>query len=134
MFRTAFKRSRCIVPASGYYEWKTINGAKQPFYFSATDGGMLSIAGLWDEWNDRSSPAGPPLSCTLIVTAANKFAGRFTTRFFFNQRILGRGWTAPRGQSFSNLQAKICFRPGQYRNASTDRATTRTSAWWNLLK
>jgi hypothetical protein len=34
---------------SGYYEWKTINGAKPPFYFSATDGRVLSIAGLWDE-------------------------------------------------------------------------------------
>jgi putative SOS response-associated peptidase YedK len=61
MFRTAFKRSRSIVPASGYYEWKTINDTKQPFYFSAADGGVLSIAGLWDEWNDRTSPAGPPL-------------------------------------------------------------------------
>jgi putative SOS response-associated peptidase YedK len=46
MFCTAFKRSRYIVPASGYYEWKTINAAKQPIYFSATDGGPLSIAGL----------------------------------------------------------------------------------------
>ena len=80
MFRTAFKRSRCIVPASGYYEWKMINGAKQPFYFSAADGGVLSIAGLWDESNDRSSPAGPLLSCTLIVTAANEFTGRIHDR------------------------------------------------------
>jgi putative SOS response-associated peptidase YedK len=63
MFRTAFKRSRCIVPASGYYECKTINGAKQPFYFSAADGGVLPIAGLWDEWNDHSSSTGPLLSC-----------------------------------------------------------------------
>jgi putative SOS response-associated peptidase YedK len=80
MLRTALKRSRCIVPASGYYEWKTIKGAKQPFYFSAEVGGVLSIAGLWDEWNDRSSPAEPLLSCTLIVTAANKFAGRIHDR------------------------------------------------------
>lgn len=80
MFRTAFRRSRCIVPASGYYEWKTINGAKQPFYFSAADDGVLSIAGLWDEWKDRSSPAGPLFSCTLIVTAANEFAGRIHDR------------------------------------------------------
>jgi putative SOS response-associated peptidase YedK len=80
MFRAAFKRSRCIVPASGYYEWKTVNGAKQPFYFSAADGGVLPIAGLWDEWNDRSSSAGPVLSCTLIVTAANDFAGRIHNR------------------------------------------------------
>jgi putative SOS response-associated peptidase YedK len=80
MFRTAFRRSRCIVPASGYYEWKTIDGAKQPFYFSAANDGVLSIAGLWDEWTDRTSPAGPLLSCTLIVTAANKFASRIHNR------------------------------------------------------
>jgi putative SOS response-associated peptidase YedK len=39
------------LPASGYFEWKTVNGAKQPFYFSAADGGVLSIAGLWVTWN-----------------------------------------------------------------------------------
>ncbi len=63
MFQPTFKRSRCIIPAAGYYEWKTINGAKQPFYFSAADGSILSIAGLWD-------------GCTLIVTLANDFAAR----------------------------------------------------------
>jgi putative SOS response-associated peptidase YedK len=39
-----------------------------------------SIAGLWDEWNDRSSPAGPLLTCTLIVTAANELAGHIHDR------------------------------------------------------
>ena len=47
---------------------------------AAADDGVLSIAGLWDEWNDRSSLAGPLLSCTLIVTAANEFAGRIHDR------------------------------------------------------
>jgi putative SOS response-associated peptidase YedK len=59
---------------------KLAAGAKQPFYLSAVDGGLLSIAGLWDEWNDRSSPTGPLLSCTLIVTAANESPAVFTTR------------------------------------------------------
>jgi SOS response associated peptidase (SRAP) len=36
---------RCIIPASGYYEWRPINGEKQPYYFSASDAGVLSIAG-----------------------------------------------------------------------------------------
>ena len=79
MFRSASKRTRCIVPASGYYEWRTINGAKQPYYFSASDAGVLSIAGLWDEWNDITSGE-PLLSCTMIVTEANEFAGRVHDR------------------------------------------------------
>jgi putative SOS response-associated peptidase YedK len=73
MFRSAFRRSRCIIPASGYYEWRTDSGMKQPYYFSAADEGVLSIAGLWDQWTDIES-GGPLLSCTLIVTAANTFA------------------------------------------------------------
>ncbi len=74
--QTASKPWRCIIPASGYYQWKAINGAKQPFYFSAADGGVLSIAGLWDKYKDRSSAAGPVLLCKLIVTSANDFAAR----------------------------------------------------------
>jgi putative SOS response-associated peptidase YedK len=79
MFRSAFKRTRCIIPASGYYEWQTINGAKQPYYFSASDAGVLSIAGLWGEWNDITSGE-PRLPCTMIVTEANEFAGRVHDR------------------------------------------------------
>lgn len=58
------------LPASNYNEWRTINGVKQPFYFSAADGGVLSIIGLWDTWTNRSSRAGPLLSCMLIVSMA----------------------------------------------------------------
>ena len=46
MFRDAFKRHRCIIPASGYYEWITKQDGKQPYFISAADGGVLSFAGL----------------------------------------------------------------------------------------
>ena len=49
MFRTAFKQRRCLIPASGYYEWKATPTGKQPYYLSASDGSVLSFAGLWDE-------------------------------------------------------------------------------------
>jgi putative SOS response-associated peptidase YedK len=45
MFRSAFKRNRCIVPASGYYEWRTVEGGKQPYFISAADGGVLNSCG-----------------------------------------------------------------------------------------
>jgi SOS response associated peptidase (SRAP) len=55
MFRSAFKRSRCIVPASGYYEWKTTPDGKQPYFITAAGGGVLSIVGLWDRWKNHST-------------------------------------------------------------------------------
>ncbi len=47
MFRDAFKRHRCIIPASGYYKWIARPDGKQPYFISAADGGVLSFAGLW---------------------------------------------------------------------------------------
>jgi putative SOS response-associated peptidase YedK len=79
MFRSAFEHLRCIIPASGYYEWQMIKGRKQPYYFSAPNGGVLSIAGLWDQWKDLQTEE-PLISCTMIVTDANKFAGRIHDR------------------------------------------------------
>jgi len=46
MFRAAFKRNRCLIPASGYYEWEKTSTGKQPYYYTARDGSPLSWAGL----------------------------------------------------------------------------------------
>jgi putative SOS response-associated peptidase YedK len=72
MFRSAFKRTRSIVPASGYYEWRAMEGGKQPYFVNAANGAVLSIAGLWDQWKEPESGE-MILSATLIVTAANDF-------------------------------------------------------------
>jgi putative SOS response-associated peptidase YedK len=72
-FRSAFKRNRCLIPVSGYYEWQDTPDGKQPWYFTARDGSpAVTIAGLWDEWKDKAS--GETLkSCTMIITEPNKF-------------------------------------------------------------
>jgi len=70
MFRDAFKRHRCIVPASGYYEWLKRADGKQPYFISAADGGVLSFAGLWDRWKNPETGESV-VSCTIIVTDAN---------------------------------------------------------------
>ena len=50
-FRDAFKHTRCIIPASGFYEWdKKVTGAKQPYYFYLKDKDVFGFAGLWSEW------------------------------------------------------------------------------------
>jgi putative SOS response-associated peptidase YedK len=54
-FRDAFKRTRCLIPISGYYERRNTPDGKQPWYFTARDGSpALTTAGLWDEWRDRA--------------------------------------------------------------------------------
>lgn len=69
-FRGAFRYRRCIIPASGFYEWQTIGGRKQPFFIQRADGAPLAFAGLWEIWTapDQSEI----LSCTIVTTAANR--------------------------------------------------------------
>lgn len=79
MFRDAFRRNRCILPASGYYEWHDTPGGKQPFYFTRRDGAVMTIAGLWDEWRDRAT--GETIkSCAMIITEPNKFVAEVHDR------------------------------------------------------
>jgi putative SOS response-associated peptidase YedK len=72
IFRSAFKHNRCIIPVSGYFEWKTMRDGKQPYYISAADGGVLSIAGVWDAWNNIAT-CDVVSSCSIITTGANAF-------------------------------------------------------------
>jgi putative SOS response-associated peptidase YedK len=68
-----------LIPASGYYEWLNTLTGKQPYYYTARNGSPLTIAGLWDEWNDIET--GEPLkSCTMIITNANDLASKIHNR------------------------------------------------------
>jgi putative SOS response-associated peptidase YedK len=79
MFRCAFRRTRCLIPASGYYEWHDAPDGKQPYYFTRRDGAAISIAGLWDEWRDRQANE-TIRSCAMIITDANEFVGELHDR------------------------------------------------------
>lgn len=67
-FREAFRRRRCIVPASGFIEWETIGKKKLPYHFRRPDNLPLSLAGLWERWAKGGEPVE---SFTIIVTEAN---------------------------------------------------------------
>ncbi|MBO9337518.1 MAG: SOS response-associated peptidase [Chloroflexus sp.] len=68
-FRTAFQRRRCLIPASGFYEWQTLPDGKQPFYFTPGDDALMAFAGLWDQW--RAPDGSLVESCTILTTTAN---------------------------------------------------------------
>ncbi len=67
-YREPFKRRRCLVPASGFYEWKREGSSKQPYFIRYKDGRPLAFAGLWDHWERGDKVIE---SCTIITTSAN---------------------------------------------------------------
>jgi putative SOS response-associated peptidase YedK len=71
-FRAAFKRRRCIVPASGFYEWKKLDEKnKAPMYIQVKDQQVFGFAGLWEVWH--APDGGEWRSFTILTTDANDF-------------------------------------------------------------
>lgn len=65
-FRDAVKHNRCILPASGYYEWRTLpNGKKQPFYITLGTGEPIALAGLYSNW---IGPEGEEVDTVATIT------------------------------------------------------------------
>ena len=69
-FRGAMRHKRCLIPASGFYEWQKRKGGKsQPFLLQPPGGGLVAFAGLWEDW---SAPDGGVMeTATILTTAAN---------------------------------------------------------------
>jgi putative SOS response-associated peptidase YedK len=68
-FRSALRYRRCLVPASGFYEWRKARRGKQPYYIHLPGEPLFAFAGLWDHWYD---PNGDELrTYTIITTTAN---------------------------------------------------------------
>ena len=68
-FGAAMKYRRCLVPASGFYEWRRQGKAKQPFWVKPERGGVIAFAGLWETWSDRDG--GEIDSACIVTTSAN---------------------------------------------------------------
>lgn len=69
-FRAAFKRRRCLIPASGFYEWQQLGDRKQPIFIHASDESLLGLAGLWELW--QSSDGSAVETCTILTTEPNE--------------------------------------------------------------
>jgi putative SOS response-associated peptidase YedK len=77
-FKGALKRRRCVLPASGFYEWETVGSRKQPWYFAMRDGGAFGLAGIWDTW--RGGDGVVLETCAIITTTPNGLLGRIHDR------------------------------------------------------
>jgi putative SOS response-associated peptidase YedK len=78
-WREPFKKRRCLVPASGFYEWQKIDAkTRKPYAFTLSGSSLFAFAGLWDAWKD---PAGGWLqSFSIVTTEANELMSTVHTR------------------------------------------------------
>jgi putative SOS response-associated peptidase YedK len=78
-YREAWQRRRCLIPASGFYEWsEPRDGRKRPYFIRPRDEPLLAIAGLWERWR---TPAGEKLeTCVVVTTDANAQLARIHDR------------------------------------------------------
>jgi putative SOS response-associated peptidase YedK len=82
-FRSAFKSRRCLVPVSGFYEWKAIPGEKrkQPHYIRpSADDDLFFFAGLWERWSPKDGAGDPIESFTIITTQPNELMATLHNR------------------------------------------------------
>lgn len=141
-FRAAVRARRCLIAASGFYEWtKGEDGARLPWYFSAEDAAPLVFAGIWQDWappvpaNDgtattASEAEGPPSRLTtvaILTTGASDWMSRTHHR---EPVLLAQGdWPTWLGET--NDKAAPLLRPapeGTYRRWRVDRAVNSNRA------
>jgi len=69
MFKRLMSKNRCLIPATGFYEWMNTDEGKVPYYFRRKDRQFLAYAGLYDKWR---SPGGDVIeSFSILTTSAN---------------------------------------------------------------
>ena len=66
-FRSAFKKRRCLICATGFYEWQHSTSGKQAYRICPIDKQVFAFAGLWEHWQIQGQSI---YSCTIITTAA----------------------------------------------------------------
>lgn len=74
-FRDGWKKRRCLIPASAFYEWHVpVEGPKQPYAVASAHGEVLALAGVWERWRDPNAGADAAelLSFAVITTDANE--------------------------------------------------------------
>ena len=122
-FRSAFKRGRCLIPASGFYEWKAVAGRKQPYYVRPVGSDLFAFAGLTERW---VGPDGPVHSCAIITTDANELMQGIHNRM---PVILAPDdyavWLDPANQATEKL--KVLLKPSPAKLMAAHPVSTRVN-------
>lgn len=77
-FRHAFRQQRCIIPATGFYEWRKIGSRKTPYFIHMANHDPMAFAGIWESWR---SPEGELVeTCAILTTSANEVVAKLHDR------------------------------------------------------
>ncbi len=77
-FREAMKARRCLVPATGFYEWQGVAGRKQPYAITLPDRPLFAFAGLWESWRPRDGETIETF--TILTTEPNETIAKIHDR------------------------------------------------------
>ena len=70
-FRQSFRKRRCLIPSSGFFEWTKENGVRKPYFICLKNKSPMSFAGIWEEW---SFPDGKIVNtCAILTVKANSY-------------------------------------------------------------
>jgi putative SOS response-associated peptidase YedK len=78
VFRSAFSAQRCLVPANGFYEWRSRGTRKQPYKIGLRNAALCAFAGLWERWSPETGE--PVETFAIITTRANKLVSEVLDR------------------------------------------------------
>jgi putative SOS response-associated peptidase YedK len=67
-FKNAYQHRRCLIPATGFFEWQSTEAGKQPYHIHQPDQALFAFAGVWEHWEHDQETV---YSCTIITTVAN---------------------------------------------------------------
>ena len=111
-FRSAFKKRRCLVVATGFYEWQIQGRTKQPMWIGLQSQRPFAFAGLWEQWKPADGESLE--TCTIITTEPNGLMAQIHNRMpvilapaFYDQ------WLDPTSQHIESLKALLRPYPGE---------------------
>ena len=132
-----FKSKRCLIPATGFYEWQKGEGkTKQPTLIRIKTGEPFAFAGIWEQWQDKSNPdARPVLSCSIITTRPNKLMEPIHDRMpVILQQDLYSDWMNPATQDVGYLKELLLpFDPSLMEAFPVSRAVNSVRNDWPEL-
>lgn len=112
MFRHAWAKQRCLIPADAFYEWKPVDAKhKQRFCLRRKDGEPMMFAGLWDIWTPSEGGDSIP-TCTILTGAPNEVAAAIHDRMpVILPREVWQDWLSPELTRPDQVRALVSVMP-----------------------